>query len=304
MYAEHEALHKLDKWSNLLAIFMLEKPRFPNEVVEFRFPETRKLRKQKNAEYVYRNKSQYFHRRETGYLQILKNHGLLANKHYKSKNDPYDVNFEGLAKLLFISNAKNIDEARAEFASRLAKHRKFLFDFDSAYIFFRVGKEYKFPSIRGFINIAVVYSHIVEALLRSEKLYKNKTQMLSFLDRLTKESTFIANSRFLVMKAWKETTGLPEEEFYRRELEFILSQMTLFKKLYKAPASVYGDFAFYVDNFQGTVVHESGFYKPLTMGIMIPLAKKEIEKRDSYMFKTPFDFEHYKLWMQLEGHFR
>ncbi len=302
MYAEQETLHKLDKWSNLLAVFLLEKPRFPNEVVEFRFPETRKLRKQKNAEYVYRNKSQYFHRRETGYLQILKKHGLLASKHYKSKNDPYDINFGGLAKLLFVSNVKNIDEARQEFASRLAKHRKFLFDFNSACTLFRVGKEYKFPSIRGFINIAVLYSHIVETLLRWEKMYRNKSQMLKFLDEITHKSTFIANSRFLVMKAWKETTGLPEEEFYKHEFEFIISQIALYKKLYGRPANVYGDFGFYVDNFQGAVVHESGFYKPLTMGIMIPM--KENEKRGNYMFKTPFDFEHYKLWMQLEEHFR
>lgn len=305
MYAEYETLHKLGKWPNILAIFLLEKPRLPTEVAELRFPEIKKLRKTKNADYIYRNRSQYFHRRDKGYLQILKKHGLLASKYYKSRNDPYDISFVGLAKFLFVQpRIKNIDEARAELASRFSKHRKFLFDFDSACKFFRAGKEYRFPSIRGYVNFAIVYSHIVEALLKWQKLYKNKSQLRNFLDELTRKSKFISNSRFLVMKAWKETTGLTEEEFYKREFKFITGQIELYKKLYGGPASVYGDFAFYLDNFQGIVVHESGTYKPLTMGIMIPLTDDDKKPDKDFMFKTPFDFEHYKLWMQLEEHFR
>jgi len=88
----------LDKWEVDILYFLAEKPRKPNEITCFRFPELKGL-KGKELEIAYRTKSQYLTRKGMGILWKLKQLNFLKDrKRKKSSKEEYELNWETIKK--------------------------------------------------------------------------------------------------------------------------------------------------------------------------------------------------------------
>ncbi|MHA1827499.1 MAG: hypothetical protein ACTSX6_02510 [Candidatus Heimdallarchaeaceae archaeon] len=210
---DYTRLNSLDEWEIKILIFLLEKPRKPNEILLFRFPEVKKQLKKKKLEDVYRNKSQYFTRKGFGHIWKLKQTGLLKErKKTRSTIEPYDIDWNVLLdkwEKEIIERLGYRFKITLDLRNFIIRNRAFLFNSKDFKILFYHNGDWCLPSVFGVMIFGLFYG-LVAIFEKYIENFKEKKQV-----RNTIENIRIAEQSYL------SSIGLTKEEIIEKEQKII-----------------------------------------------------------------------------------
>jgi len=208
----YTTLKEITGWEKEVLFYLLEKPRLPNEIMLFRFPEIKRETRTKRE--LYKNKSQYLFKKNFGCIWRLNINKLLKKREKpKSSKESYEIDwntffklFENdLSKLGMLKHYHDIKELK----TFILKNREFIFKEEFFKIMYKTKEGWgKLPSLMGIVNIGLFNLFFCIAfkqgfsekiIVENDKLITNIGSILEF-NHSDKSDKFQARIEELIKK--------------------------------------------------------------------------------------------------------